>query len=119
MQNEKRRNSVQNKKVAVIGSGPAGVSCAHDLALMGYTVTIFEATSVGGGMLRHGIPEYRLSRTLIDKEIEKVKSLGVEICYNTPLTESFGLKQLKKRPRRKRKIVILKRLEEEKLQLPE
>ncbi len=63
---------------------------------MGYSVTIFEATSVGGGMLRHGIPEYRLPRTLIDKEIDKVKSLGVEIRYNTPLTETFGLKELKK-----------------------
>lgn len=104
MQNEKRRNSVKNKsegsrttgKVAVIGSGPTGVSCAHDLALMGYSVTIFEATSVGGGMLRHGIPEYRLPRTLIDKEIDKVKSLGVTIQYNTPLTEKFGIKELKK-----------------------
>lgn len=96
MQNEKRKNLVKNKKVAVVGSGPAGVSCAHDLALMGYSVTIFEATGVGGGMLRHGIPEYRLSRTLIDKEIDKVRSLGVEILYNTPLTEKLGLKELKK-----------------------
>jgi NADPH-dependent glutamate synthase beta subunit-like oxidoreductase len=96
MQNEQRKNIVKNKKVAVVGSGPAGVSCAHDLALMGYSVTIFEATGVGGGMLRHGIPEYRLSRTLIDKEIDKVRSLGVEIKYNTPLTEKLGLKELKK-----------------------
>ncbi len=104
IQNEKRRSTVKDKsegshttgKVAVIGSGPTGVSCAHDLALMGYSVTIFEATSFGGGMLRHGIPEYRLPRTLIDKEIDKVKSLGVEIQYNTPLTEKFGLKELKK-----------------------
>lgn len=103
MQNEKRiqatnsaKGSRKSRKVAVVGSGPAGVSCAHDLALMGYGVTIFEATSVGGGMLRHGIPEYRLSRTLIDKEIDKVRSLGVEIKYNTPLTEKFGIKELKK-----------------------
>ncbi len=96
MQNENRRSIVKNKKVAVIGSGPAGVSCAHDLALMGYSVTVFEATSVGGGMLRHGIPEYRLPRTLIDKEIDKVRSLGVEVKYNTPLSEKFGLKELRK-----------------------
>lgn len=96
MQNEKRKSIVKNKKVAIVGSGPAGIACAHDLALMGYSVTVFEATSVGGGMLRHGIPEYRLSRTLIDKEIAKVQSLGVEIRYNTPLTEKFGLKELKK-----------------------
>ena len=96
MQVEARKNIVKNKKVAVIGSGPAGLSCAHDLALMGYQVTVFEATNVGGGMLRHGIPEYRLSRSLIDKEIEKITFLGVEIRYNTPLTETFGLKELKK-----------------------
>jgi NADPH-dependent glutamate synthase beta subunit-like oxidoreductase len=96
IQNEKRKNIIKNKKVAVIGSGPTGVSCAHDLALMGYSVTIFEATSVGGGMLRHGIPEYRLPRTLIDKEIDTIKSLGVTIQYNTPLTEKFGIKELKK-----------------------
>lgn len=95
VQNESRKNIVKNKKVAVVGSGPAGLSCAHDLALMGYQVTVFEATNVAGGMLRHGIPEYRLSRSLIDKEIDKIKSLGVEIKYNTPLTESFGISELK------------------------
>ncbi len=95
MQVEARKNIVKNKKVAVIGSGPAGLSCAHDLALMGYQVTVFEATSVAGGMLRHGIPEYRLSRSLIDKEISKIAFLGVEILYNTPLNEKFGLQELK------------------------
>ena len=96
MQVEARKNVVKNKKVAVVGSGPSGLSCAHDLALMGYQVTVFEATDIAGGMLRHGIPEYRLSRTLIDKEIEKITFLGVEIRYNTPLDEKFGIKQLKK-----------------------
>lgn len=82
-------------KVAVIGAGPAGLSCAHDLALMGYHVTVFEATGVAGGMLRHGIPEYRLSRSLIDKEIEKITFLGVEMRYNTPVNDKFGLQELK------------------------
>ncbi len=95
MQVESRKNIVKNKKVAVVGSGPAGLSCAHDLALMGYQVTVFEATGVAGGMLRHGIPEYRLSRSLIDKEIDKIKFLGVEIRYNTPLNDKFGLQELK------------------------
>ena len=95
IQAESRKNIVKHKKVAVIGSGPAGLSCSHDLALMGYNVTVFEATNVAGGMLRHGIPEYRLSRSLIDKEIEKITFLGVEIRYNTPLSESFGIKELK------------------------
>jgi formate dehydrogenase beta subunit len=95
VQVESRKNIVKNKRVAVIGSGPAGLSCAHDLALMGYQVTVFEATGVAGGMLRHGIPEYRLSRSLIDKEIEKIRFLGVEMKYNTPLNEKFGLRELK------------------------
>jgi NADPH-dependent glutamate synthase beta subunit-like oxidoreductase len=96
MQTATRRKIVKNKKVAVVGSGPAGLSCAHDLALMAYEVVVFEATGIAGGMLRHGIPEYRLSRTLIDKEIDKIKSLGAEIRFNTPLTEQFGLSELKK-----------------------
>lgn len=82
-------------KVAVIGSGPAGLSCAHDLALMGYAVTVFEATGVSGGMLRHGIPEYRLPRSLIEKEIQKITFLGAEVRYNAPLTAEFGLQKLR------------------------
>jgi NADPH-dependent glutamate synthase beta subunit-like oxidoreductase len=95
MQVASRKGVAKGKKVAVIGSGPAGLSCAHDLALMGYEVVVFEATGVAGGMLRHGIPEYRLSRSLIDKEIEKISFLGVTIRYNTPLTETFGIGELK------------------------
>jgi NADPH-dependent glutamate synthase beta subunit-like oxidoreductase len=90
-----RKNVARGQKVAVIGAGPAGLSCAHDLALMGYKVTIFEATERAGGMMFHGIPEFRLSRTIIDKEIEKIKELGVEIKFNSPLTPDFGLKELK------------------------
>jgi NADPH-dependent glutamate synthase beta subunit-like oxidoreductase len=92
-----RKGVAPRRKVAVVGSGPAGLSCAHDLALMGYEVEVFEATGVAGGMLRHGIPEYRLSRSLIDKEIEKIAFLGVTIRYNTPLTEAFGIGELRAR----------------------
>ncbi len=95
MQMRHRRPDTAKQKVAVIGSGPAGLSCAHDLALMGYPVTVFEATGVAGGMLRHGIPEYRLSRTLIHNEIEKIKFLGAEICYNNPLSRDFAIAELK------------------------
>jgi NADPH-dependent glutamate synthase beta subunit-like oxidoreductase len=95
MQVAARKNVVKNRKVAVIGSGPSGLSCAHDLALMGYQVTVFEATGIAGGMLRHGIPEYRLSRSLLEKEIAKIAFLGVEIRYGTPLTETFGIRELK------------------------
>ena len=63
--------------MAVIGAGPAGIAAAHDLALMGYRVTVFEATDQAGGMMFHGIPEFRLSRAIIEKEIEKVRGLGV------------------------------------------
>lgn len=90
-----RRNVARGQKVAVIGAGPAGVSCAHDLAIMGYRVTIFEATGIAGGMMFHGIPEFRLGRSIIEKEIGKILSLGVELKLNTPLRPEFGLKQLR------------------------
>jgi NADPH-dependent glutamate synthase beta subunit-like oxidoreductase len=83
------------KKVAVIGSGPAGLAAAHDLALLGYAVTIFEAIEEAGGALRFGIPEYRLPRTLLREEINKIVSLGVDLRLNTPLTPSFALAELR------------------------
>ncbi len=90
-----RKNVARGERVAVIGAGPAGLACAHDLALMGYRVTIFEATDQAGGMMFHGIPEFRLSRAVIDKEIAKIEQLGIEILYNTPLTAGYGLKELR------------------------
>ncbi|HEY3351411.1 MAG TPA: FAD-dependent oxidoreductase [Thermoanaerobaculia bacterium] len=83
-------------KVAVIGAGPAGLSAAHDLALLGYSVTVFEAAGEPGGMMRFGIPEYRLPRTLIKAEIDKILSLGIELRLGTSLTPSYGLAELKK-----------------------
>jgi NADPH-dependent glutamate synthase beta subunit-like oxidoreductase len=83
-------------KVAVVGAGPAGLSAAHDLALLGYDVMVFEAASEPGGMMRFGIPEYRLPRTLIRAEIDKIASLGVRIELGRPLTASFGLAELKR-----------------------
>jgi len=90
-----RKDVAGGQKMAVIGAGPAGISCAHDLARMGYRVTIFEATNQAGGMMFHGIPEFRLSRAVIQKEIEKILQLGVELKLNTPLTKDFGLRELK------------------------
>lgn len=69
-------------KVAVIGSGPAGVTCGADLARMGYQVVIFESLSQSGGVLRYGIPEFRLPKKVLDREIEAVKDLGVELRVN-------------------------------------
>jgi formate dehydrogenase (NADP+) beta subunit len=83
------------RKVAIVGAGPAGLSAAHDLALLGYAVTIFEAGPEPGGMVRFGIPEYRLPRTLIRAEIEKILALGVELRLFAPLTSEFGLAALR------------------------
>jgi formate dehydrogenase (NADP+) beta subunit len=83
--------------IAVIGAGPAGLAAAHDLALSGYPVTIFEAQPVAGGMLRLGIPEYRLPRELIKHEVNAILSLGVEIEHGQRLGEDFTLEDLKAR----------------------
>lgn len=93
-----KRRALENqyRKVAIIGGGPAGLSCAHDLALMGYRVTIFESTEQLGGMVRHGIPAHRLDKTVLDKSIEAILSLGVEIKKKFSLDERFGIKELKR-----------------------
>jgi formate dehydrogenase beta subunit len=83
------------RKVAVVGAGPAGLSAAHDLALLGYDVTVFDAAAEAGGMMRFGIPEYRLPRALIQSEIQKILSLGVQLRLNTALTPGFGLAELR------------------------
>ena len=90
------RRGRYSERVAVIGSGPAGLACAHDLALMGYPVTIFEASPVAGGMLRLGVPEYRLPRALIQLEVNAILSLGVELKTNARLGRDFTLADLKK-----------------------
>ena len=85
----------KDKKVAVIGSGPAGLTCAGDLAKMGYDVTIFEALHEAGGVLVYGIPEFRLPKTdVVAKEIENVKSLGVKIETNVVVGKSVTIDEL-------------------------
>lgn len=85
------------KKVAVIGSGPAGLTCAGDLAKMGYEVTIFEALHEAGGVLVYGIPEFRLPKTkVVAREIENVKSLGVKIETNVVVGKSVTIDELLK-----------------------
>lgn len=81
-------------RVAVIGSGPAGLSAAHDLALMGHEVTIFEALPVLGGMLRVGVPEYRLPKKVLDKEIQTILDLGVEVKTGVRVGEEVQLPEL-------------------------
>jgi formate dehydrogenase (NADP+) beta subunit len=87
--------SKTGQKVAVIGAGPAGLSCAHELALMGFAVTVFEAQSVAGGMLVLGVPEYRLPREIVQAEIKAIESLGVEIRLNSRIGRDFFLSDLK------------------------
>jgi NADPH-dependent glutamate synthase beta subunit-like oxidoreductase len=83
----------KEERVAIVGSGPAGLSCAHELVRRGYPVTVFEAAPEPGGMLRYGIPEYRLPKEVLDEEISYIKELGVEIKTIHPvrsLKELFG-----------------------------
>lgn len=92
----RRSGDRSGKRVAIVGSGPAGLSCAHDLALLGHEVTILEATGVAGGMLRLGVPEYRLPRALLDLEIEAILALGPELKRNQALGRDFQLSDLRR-----------------------
>src|SRR5579883_2796593 len=84
------------EKVAVIGSGPAGLSAAHDLDLLGYPVTVFEAAPVPGGMMHLGIPEYRLPRDVLQAQIREILDLGPELRVNSRLGRDFSLSDLRK-----------------------
>src|SRR5512144_168907 len=83
-------------RVAIVGAGPAGLAAAHDLALLGYPVTIFEAQAVTGRMLRLGIPEYRLPRELIKLEINAILNLGVDLKLGSRLGRDFLLSDLRR-----------------------
>lgn len=86
--------ATRSEKVAVIGSGPAGLTCAFYLARKGYAVTIYEALPVAGGMLRVGIPSYRLPKNVVDKEIKFIEKSGVKILTNTPVGEKITFDEL-------------------------
>lgn len=81
-------------KVAVIGSGPSGLTCAGELAKMGYQVTVFEALHIAGGVLVYGIPEFRLPKQIVQKEIDGLKKLGVEIKTNSVIGKTFSIDEL-------------------------
>ena len=85
---------IKKERVAIIGSGPAGLSAAYFLTNYGYQVTIFEALPVAGGMLHWGVPEYRLSNKIVAEEIEAIKSLGVEIKTNVVIGQELTLNGL-------------------------
>jgi formate dehydrogenase (NADP+) beta subunit len=90
-----RPRVTRSEKVAVIGSGPAGLSAAHDLALLGYAVTVFEAAPTPGGMLHLGIPEYRLPRDVLQAQIREILDLGPELRVNARLGKDFTIPDLR------------------------
>ncbi len=81
-------------KVAVVGSGPSGLTCAGDLAKKGYAVTIYEALHTAGGVLEYGIPEFRLPKAIVSKEVDKLKSMGVEIITNVVIGKTLTIDEL-------------------------
>jgi len=98
-----RQNGVTNeiaiptptgKKIAIVGSGPAGITVAGDLALKGHEVTIYEAFHRAGGVLLYGIPEFRLSKDIVQYEIDELQKLGVKIIYNTVVGRSVDVDEL-------------------------
>ncbi|MBQ8319999.1 MAG: NADPH-dependent glutamate synthase [Clostridia bacterium] len=82
-------------KVAVVGSGPAGLTCAGDLARLGYEVTVFEALHVAGGVLVYGIPEFRLPKAIVQKEVDNLKALGVKVETNMVIGRVITIEELK------------------------
>ncbi len=93
--NDMPQKPVSNgKKVAVIGSGPSGLACAGDLAKLGYDVTIFEAFHTAGGVLVYGIPEFRLPKSIVQKEIDKLSALGVNIMTNMVIGKVLSIDEL-------------------------
>jgi glutamate synthase (NADPH/NADH) small chain len=88
------RNKPTGKKIAVIGSGPGGLTCAADLIKNGHDVTIYEALHKPGGVLVYGIPEFRLPKIIVEKEVEYIKSLGVEIVLNAVIGKLYTIDEL-------------------------
>ena len=82
-------------KVAIIGSGPSGLACAGDLAKKGYDVTIYEALHLAGGVLAYGIPEFRLPKSIVQKEIDGLKALGVKVETNVVIGKTISIDELK------------------------
>jgi len=86
----------KNAKVAVVGSGPAGINCAYQLALAGYGVTVFEALPEPGGMLKFGIPDYRLDKKVLEREIGILKDMGVSILCNVKIGRDLSVEDLRR-----------------------
>jgi glutamate synthase (NADPH/NADH) small chain len=89
-----QKSGTKKSKVAVVGSGPAGLTCAGDLARAGYQVTIFESLHVTGGVLTYGIPEFRLPKEIVNLEVEYIKSLGVEVKTDMLIGNVYTIQEL-------------------------
>lgn len=92
-----KRIKANGKKIAVIGAGPSGLSCAYYLQLSGYDVEVFESESVAGGVLAYGIPEYRLPKDVLKREVEGIEATGVKIHLNTTVGEDVSFEELYKK----------------------
>lgn len=92
---EKLTDQTRPEKIAIIGAGPAGLSCAYQLVRRGYPVTVFEAFPKAGGMLRYGIPDYRLPQHILDAEIQRIADLGVKIKLNTMVGRDISLDDIR------------------------
>ena len=92
----KLTDEIRSEKIAVVGSGPGGMTAAYHLARRGYPVTVFEAFPKSGGMLRYGIPDYRLPENILDAEIDRILDMGVELQLNTAVGSDISLDELRK-----------------------
>ena len=89
-----QKTASNGKKVAIVGSGPSGLACAGDLAQLGYEVTIFEAFHTAGGVLVYGIPEFRLPKAIVQKEIDKLSAMGVKLMTNMVIGKVLSIDEL-------------------------
>ncbi len=89
-----RKREPTGREIAVVGAGPAGLTCAYYLALLGHSVTVFDSRPAAGGMLRYALPEYRLPKAVLDREIELIERVGVRFQLNVNVGEGLGLNDL-------------------------
>lgn len=97
IKHDRPRGPFYNEKIAVVGGGPSGLTAAHDLSLLGYKVTVFEAAKELGGMLSRGIPEYRLPRSVVKRDIDYILSLGIQVKTGKTLGRDFTIDKLLKK----------------------